>query len=324
MSTFNKMDTKLNEIIRVMETHNYHSILKYKDLVFVLWMNYTSKFKDTLRVDRLLQLIHDFIKIVENDPSFDKSNLLSQLDSVIILWNHFLKRRFDSQKEDDLKKELAKLDQEIEDLKFDHDIDDDQKKEIKDLYTYWKSTLDRKIILEDIKDNARIEVKADGRLFINELFANITLNNKSTLHLSDCNRIVLHLKTKINHLTIENCNYVNVRMKGGCISGMDCIRCQNVGFIFEVGNIYFIDVSLSSKCTYYIPKDIALETIVSTLDSMDLMFCTLDDDKRSIIDKFEKNKSFFDYFKQYEFVKENDKIQMHAFNIFDRLSSNKN
>jgi hypothetical protein len=175
------------------------------------------------------------------------------------------KHKNDKVKNKELYNDIIKLQEELDDLS----ITDEQKDNIINLFKNWKTSFNRKIFIESLnKSNIRV----CDRVKVNNIPYGSSVNIKSTLHFIDCNNVTINILSKVNHITLENCNNINIKTNHGSISGMDCINCSNISHVIKSGNIYYIDISNSTHCNYYISEQVALNTIISTMESMNLLF----------------------------------------------------
>lgn len=184
-------------------------------------------------------------------------------------------------------------------------LSDHEIKSIKNLYTMLKTCLNNKIFIENLNGhNIRINniITVSGDTLPNKV------TNKSTIHFINCQNLTVQLGVKVGHLTIERCENLNIKIVGGSITGYDCISCRNITHVFDKGNINYIDISSSLNCNYYLSEQIAISTIIQTMNSMHLKFVTLDDHR--ITNTFDRNKSFFDILKTYKFIINNDQIEI--------------
>lgn len=235
------------------------------------------------------------------------SEMINENKNIIYsLFKYYIDDQTDDKKESNLISDVNKLKEELNEKSFDLGINNDQKQYIVDLFIRWKKTLNNKIIIENLM---KTQIVVKDRILINGIDFGSSIGTKSTLHFINCESVRINVHSKVNHITLEGCKGMYIRTIGGSISGMDCIRCTNVSHIFDSGHVYYIDVSKSNDCKYYMPEDIALNTIISTIESMNLLFCTMADDK-SIKNKYPTNRTFFDMFKKYSFEQQDEIVKL--------------
>ncbi len=259
--------------------------------------------------------IHKFSLILNDDVGF--TNDPKQLPAIVFLWNHYQQGEMDFQKSETLDVELRNLDDELN-MYIEHygEFDDGQMDYIKNLFLNWKKTINKRIVLQDMNGtnygkHIHVKINRLGRITVDGLDFGSTVNTRSTLHFKNCQQVIISIATKINHLTLEDCNQVNVKVIGGFVSGMDTIKCNHVSYVFDDNNVYYMDVSSSTECTYYIPEDIALRTEIITAESFNLLFCTLNVDSKSVAKRFKKNRSLFDTFNRYAFLEQDGSVEMY-------------
>ena len=148
-------------------------------------------------------------------------------------------------------------------------------------------------------------------LINNEIFGNHIINNKTTLYFVNCNHITVNITQKVCHITLQDCEYVNIKTRGGSITGLDDINCNNINHVLENSCVYLLDVSNCAGCTYYISEDNALETIISSYGSPDIKIITTCPISGNIKHKFMPIISFFDIYRMYIFEKNNDLVQLY-------------
>lgn len=206
-----------------------------------------------------------------------------------------------------LEDDLANLNRELNEYSFNTQyLSDEQKKEITDFFVLLKKTMNNKIFIENI-EKQNIKVNNNDIIINGNIFAS-NITKKNTLHFINCRNLIINIYIQVTHITLEKCENINIRTTGGSISGLDCISCNNVSHIFDNGHVYFIDISKSTCCRYYLSKPIALNTIIQTMESMDLKFFAIEN--HIVTNIFHKNNSFFDIFKKYIFKENNGLVQI--------------
>lgn len=258
----------------------------------------------------------DFLERSGYTPEFIENNkkIMSNL------FEYYISGNTDDEKNKKFEKDKVKLKEELDDISFDHDLDEDQKNKIFEYFVTWKKTINNKIFIENLKN---VNVKIDNRVLINNIDFGSQVDHKSTLHFINCEKVSINVYSKVNHITLEKCNDMNIRTIKGSISGLDCIRCNQVSHVFDQYPVYYIDISKSNNCNYYIPENVALETTISVLSSMNLLFCMVCSETRTVKDKYHTNQNLFDIYKKYNFIKEDKKVALndisHEVEIFNAL-----
>lgn len=212
--------------------------------------------------------------------------------------------------EDKLKKNLENLDEELNNYSFDvKELSDTDKTEIKALYTMLWKIYSNKIFIENIqRSNIRVTEKI---LVNNKELHNHNVTNRTTLYFVNCKNITINITQKVCHITLENCDSVNIKTRGGAITGLDAINCKNVNHVLENSNVYLLEVSNCVGCIYYISEDNAINTIISSYGSPDIKIITTCPISGNIKNKFSPAISFFDIYRLYSFEKKNEIIQLY-------------
>ena len=180
-----------------------------------------------------------------------------------------------------------------------------EKENIKNLYVSWKKVLDNKIFIENLtKENIRI---------FNGKYMEKDITTSSTLHFINCNNTTAVISSKINHITIQNCNNFHIKTLGGVISGIDSITSSNLTIIIENEPIYFVDSSDSHYCNFYISENVVVDTIIMSYCSTGLSIIITKDIIGVIKYKFIPPRSFFDIYRIYMFNVINDNLELYYF-----------
>lgn len=206
-----------------------------------------------------------------------------------------------------LEKKLENLNEELNEYSFNIKyLNDIQKKEIKDLYTMLWNTYNQKIFIENLSN---VHIRITDKIYINNtIYIDKDINDKSTLHFINCKNITVVINNKVCHITIERCNHFNIKTRGGAITGIDNINCKHVSHILENSSVYFLDVSNSEGCIFYISENNALDTIISSYGSPDIKIITTCPEKGIVKNKFVPIISFFEIYRLYSFEKTNNGI----------------
>lgn len=226
----------------------------------------------------------------------------------------------DQQRSLELNSELQKLDNELNEYCWNvNELTISDRQDIKELYRLWKSCLNKKIIIQNIKKgNIRVsdKITVDGNIIWNDI------RKHHTLHFINCTKSTIVISEKVNHITLERCSNVNIRSTGGSISGIDTLKCNNVTHIFETGNIYFIDISNSTECEFMLSETIAKDVLITTQGSYNINFRILCRNSGVIKNKYKTSMNIFLSFSIYYF--RNNEIGELALYIFNPASNKMN
>jgi len=212
--------------------------------------------------------------------------------------------------EDKLKKNLDSLDEELNNYSFNvKDLSDTDKTEIKALYTMLWKIYSNKIFIENIE---RTNIRVTEKILVNNKeLNNHSVTDRTTLYFVNCKNITINITQKVCHITLENCESVNIKTRGGAITGLDAINCKNINHVLENSNVYLLEVSNCVGCIYYISEDNALNTIISSYGSPDIKIITTCPTSGNIKNKFSPVISFFDLYRLYSFEKKNELVQLY-------------
>ncbi|QKF94086.1 adenylate cyclase-associated CAP [Fadolivirus algeromassiliense] len=202
----------------------------------------------------------------------------------------------------DLEKKLKTLSEELDEYSFNIKyLNDNDKKEIKQLYTLLWQTYNQKIFIENI---SHANIRITDKIYINNnIYVNDIITTKTTLYFVNCNNVTVVVNNKVCHITIEHCNHFNIKTRGGSITGIDNINCKHVCHVLEKSSVYLLDISNSEGCTFYISEDNALDTIISSYGSPDIKIITTCPEKGTVKNKFVPSISFFEIYRLYSFEK---------------------
>jgi hypothetical protein len=151
------------------------------------------------------------------------------------------------------------MEQELKTLDDLHDVD---KEYYVNVFKSWKTCFDRHVSVNAVKGqdiHVRDEIYIDGR----KSFDNIS--SSSTIFFSNCENINILLSRKVNHIIIDNCCNVNLKVTSGIISGIDVLHSQNINLIVTNKDIFYMSFGDVSKSNIYIDKPLALNTSINTL-----------------------------------------------------------
>jgi hypothetical protein len=211
---------------------------------------------------------------------------------------------------DKLDENLNILDQELEKYSFDiSHLTENDKDDIKHMYSLIWKTLNNKIFLENIND---ANVRIHNKIFVNNKeYGNYQISNKTTLHFINCKDTTIIINEKVCHITVERCENLYIKVKGGSITGLDDIKCKNIRHIMEDSSVYFIDLSSSFDCSLYISERNALNTIISSFQCPNVRIVMTDTKDGKIKNKYNPPLSFFEMYRLYLFEKANDTINLY-------------
>ena len=212
---------------------------------------------------------------------------------------------------DDLDKNLKDLDYDLNKYSFDvKELSDEDKNEIKGLYTMLWKINSNKIFIENInKTNIRIK---DDLIFVNnKKFSDKSVNKCSTLYFYNCKNITIMIHTKVCHITLENCEYVNIKTTGGSITGIDNINCKYCNHVIEQAPVHLLEMSKSIGSVFYISDNNVLNTLLSSYESPEMMIVITNSKTGNITKKFIPTFSFFDIYRLYNFEETNNFLQLY-------------
>jgi hypothetical protein len=180
---------------------------------------------------------------------------------------------------------MQKLDEELENM----DLDDITKENIINIYNSYMTVKNNHIYIE----NDHHDFIAIGRgIMMNNQKKNNIVDATKTIFLSNCSDIKIILGKKINHVIIEKCNNIAIRIMRGLISGIDIINSNNINLVIDDNNIYNLNCGKSNDCQCLIKSNIAVKTLISTLDCHNISLSINDPENRSNI-LFKTNESLF-------------------------------
>lgn len=202
-----------------------------------------------------------------------------------------------------LKNKIKILAEEMDDYSFDvRELDENERLEITQFFTSFFNSFNNKIF---IKGTIKAKIYIDNNIYINGYqFGNYNVNNKTTLHFIDCKNTIILIQKKVCHITIENCDKIHIETDYGTITGLDNINSNNIVHLLKKSSVYFIDISKSQNCIYYLNENVALNTIISSYCSFNSEFKILGFDG-DVLNEYRPNLSLFDIYKLYQFEKDN-------------------
>jgi hypothetical protein len=254
----------------------------------------------------------EFLKFLNSTGKIPSVEYENKHNILELLYCHYKAKKTDIQKENAQMEDINSLKIEINDVMFNHgNITNDDMEKVLELFKTWKKAHNNKTIIENINGsqrNGRVSIKIKNRVLIDTIDFRSEVTTRTTLHFINCNDVNIAISSKINHLVLENCMNMLVKTTGGFISGLDSIRCTNVIHVFDEGNINYIDINKSHDCKYFFQQDVVPNTIIQTIESMDILLVILKD--MEIKERFKVCTSFLDTFKRYKFEKMDNKIKL--------------
>jgi hypothetical protein len=186
------------------------------------------------------------------------------------------------------------------------DINNELKKTIINIFKSYLTVKNNHIYIE----NDHNDFIAIGKNIImrNQQKNNI-INKKKTIYLLKCSNINIVIGKKINHIIIDKCNNVTIRILNGLISGIDIINSKDINLVVD-NNIYNLNCGKSDNCECLIKKSIAGTTLISTLECYNIKLLINDINSESNI-IFKTNQSLFsssDGLILYKFEQTNNKL----------------
>ena len=180
---------------------------------------------------------------------------------------------------------MQQLHEELENL----DVNDSIKENIINIYNSYMTVKNNHIYIE----NDHHDFIAIGRgIMMNNQTKNNIVDSTKTIFLSNCSDIRIIFGKKINHIVIEKCNNIVIRIMRGLISGIDIINSTNINLVVDDDNIYNLNCGKSDNCECLIKKKIAETTLLSTIDCHNISLSVNDPENMSNI-IFKTNESLF-------------------------------
>lgn len=216
----------------------------------------------------------------------------------------------DETRSSDLETELNNLDNELNNYCWNvRKLSEEEKRDIKELYKIWKSCLNKKIMIDSIEStNVRVSDKinfSDGTVIWDDV------KRHHSLHFINCSNATIVITAKVNHITLERCTNVNVRVTGGSISGIDIIKCSNITSIFDFSSVYFVDVSISTGCSFILSEAIAKDIMITTASSYNIQFRTVSDSTGITKNTYRTNMNVFQSYAIYSFHMNDDNLSLY-------------
>lgn len=181
--------------------------------------------------------------------------------------------------------ELHKLNDEMKDL----DIPEDVKKTLKNIYRSYKTINNNHIFVEGDSDDF---IAVGNRVIMGKNKITQHIDKTKTLFLSKCTNVRVAVGIKINHIVIENCKNITVRVLCGLISGIDILNSTGINLIVENSSIYYLSCGSSIDCTCSIKKTIANKLLISTMGCYNITLHVIDEHTLQSLN-FKTNRSIF-------------------------------
>lgn len=159
-----------------------------------------------------------------------------------------------------------KLEEELNDILS---LSNQDKNTIVTMYNIWSSCLNKKIFIENVISR-NIIIK--DKIKIGTYLDNHNITQKSTLHFINCKNLSITIDRKVNHITIEKCKNINIKIIAGSISGIDTIKCENMNIIIKNKYVYYLDIGTSQECKINMEDELAINTVISSLNCFNIHF----------------------------------------------------
>jgi len=180
---------------------------------------------------------------------------------------------------------MQKLHEELNNLEVNNSL----KETIINIYNSYMTVKNNHIYIEN--DHHDFIAIGSGIMMQNQKKNNI-IDTSKTIFLSNCSDIKIIFGKKINHIIIDKCNNITIRIMRGLISGIDIINSTNINLIVDNNNIYNLNCGKSNNCDCFIKKNIAGTTLISTMDCHNIKLSINDPNNTSNI-IFKTNESLF-------------------------------
>jgi len=97
----------------------------------------------------------------------------------------------------------------------------------------------------------------------------ISATMSHNLVILDSSNVTVNVLSKVNHILLDNCSDVVLRLEGGVISQVEIVHCRNVSVIAK-SMVPVIQVDLTDRCRLYFPTTVLQETRIIHASSPDL------------------------------------------------------
>lgn len=165
------------------------------------------------------------------------------------------------------------------------------------IYKSWKKCLNNRIIIADIHSGT---IDVSDYIYINGESTADKVSNKTTIFITECSDLNINISSKINRFIIEKSMYISSRIINGIIAGIDVLHCKNINFNITNNNVFYLGFGGVSKSNTFIDQDIAINTLISTIDCNIINFIIHIDNRQ-----FCTNSSIFGEFNILFFEKNN-------------------
>jgi len=179
---------------------------------------------------------------------------------------------------------MQKLTEELINLNINNSIRDS----IINIYNSYMTVKNNHIYIEN--DHHDFIAIGRGIMMQNQTKHNI-IDSTKTIFLSNCSDIKMIFGKKINHIIVDKCSNMTIRIMRGLISGIDIINSKNINLVVD-NNIYNLNCGKSDDCECTIKKNIAGTTLISTLECHNIKLC-INDPSSTTNTIFKTNESLF-------------------------------
>jgi len=97
----------------------------------------------------------------------------------------------------------------------------------------------------------------------------ISATMSHNLSILDSSDVTINVLSKVNHILIDNCSDVVLRLEGGVISQVEIVHCKNVSVIAK-SNVPVIQIDMTDGCRLYFRSPVLRETRIIHASSPDL------------------------------------------------------
>lgn len=225
----------------------------------------------------------------------------------------------DSVRTQDLEKEIEQLNEELEEYCWNiRELQEGEKQDIRNLYRLWKTSINKKIVISDLH---KTNVRVSSDILSNKEVLWHSIKQDHSLHFLNCSDITIIVNPKVNHITIERCKNVNIRVVNGSISGIDFIKCDNVTSVFNSKNVNFMDISDCTQCLFILSERVAKDIVITVTSAFNINFrivCSLTGITRN---NYRTNMNVFQNSTMYSFKPDDkDELSLYMSNNFFSLS----
>ena len=147
---------------------------------------------------------------------------------------------------------MEELNRELEDIP---DITDEDKNQIRNLYSCWKNSQNKRVIIENVH---------------NQIFV-LSPNNydiSQTVHLVNCQNTTILVQSKLNHFLLEASSNVKITFLNGLVGSADILHSQNITVTVLNQPVNYFDLSNSSNIHLHIHPDLTEDFLMTTCNSV--------------------------------------------------------